>query len=50
MAELAFGALLLGAAYIASNQKNGNLKTQEGMMSSTNLATKTRKNDQVFWT
>jgi len=37
MAELAFGALLLGAAYIASNQKNGNLKTQEGMMSSTNM-------------
>lgn len=37
MAELAFGALLLGAAYVASNQKNGNLKTQEGMMSSTNM-------------
>ena len=37
MAELAFGALLLGAAYIASNQKNGNLKTQEGMMSATNM-------------
>ena len=34
MAELAFGALLLGAAYVASNQKNGNLKTQEGMMTS----------------
>ena len=31
MAELAVGALILGAAYIASNQKNGNLMTQEGL-------------------
>ena len=30
MAEIAIGALMLGAAYIASNQKgDGNLKTQE---------------------
>ena len=43
MAEIAVGALLLGAAYIASNQKNGNLLTQEGMTTSTNMG-RTRPN------
>jgi hypothetical protein len=43
MAEIAVGALLLGAAYIASNQKNGNLLTQEAMTTSTNMG-RTRPN------